>query len=249
MEHMWQRQELLKVILLIYIKTVSFIITSAPFEMIKIVCFVSILILLFPLTVHCQWVKGNVLSVQDGDSFKLLTPDSIYNIRLNGIDCPEINQNFGEEARDFLSRYSSKEVTAVLVDIDRYGRSIADVFYRDTLINLQLIKHGLAWHYKKYSTDPLLASNEDLAKNNKIGLWGKENPIAPWDWRHGNFDHSIFKENQDTKVFICIGSENNTYHRVHFCDSLKTCNSTIIIVFPSEAINVYHKLKCSICIN
>ena len=47
----------------------------------------------------------------------------------------------------------------------------------------ELVTHGLAWHYVKYSNDDTLQSKEDIAKKNKIGLWQDPTSIAPWEWR------------------------------------------------------------------
>lgn len=67
---------------------------------------------------------------------------------------------------------------------DRYKRLIAEVILEDgTNLNKELIKQGLAWHFKKYSEDSEYAELEIEAKNNKIGLWSEENPISPWEWR------------------------------------------------------------------
>lgn len=46
-----------------------------------------------------------------------------------------------------------------------------------------MIKQGMAWHYKKYSSDPVYAKLESEARNNRVGLWQDKNPIAPWLWR------------------------------------------------------------------
>lgn len=193
-----------------------------------------------------QEVIGIVHSAQDGDSFRLYTPDSLYKVRLNSIDCPEINQPFGEEAREFLSSYKGDTVSIIKKEIDKYGRTIADMFYKDTLINLRLIENGLAWHFKKYSSDTLLANAEIVARDRKLGLWADEAIVSPWDWRSGNYDHSIFQDDK-AKVFICIEKEDLLYHNVHNCDNLKKCTATVILVFPSEATGVYRKSKCSKC--
>jgi len=36
---------------------------------------------------------------------------------------------------------------------DRYDRTVGDIYRDDTLINLSLVKAGLAWHYVKYAPD------------------------------------------------------------------------------------------------
>jgi endonuclease YncB( thermonuclease family) len=47
----------------------------------------------------------------------------------------------------------------------------------------QIIKAGMGWHYKRYSTSTALANFEVKAKKDKRGLWVDNNPIAPWEWR------------------------------------------------------------------
>jgi micrococcal nuclease len=51
------------------------------------------------------------------------------------------------------------------------------------IVNKELVKAGLAWHYKKYSTDNEYAQLEIVAKDAKLGLWADSNPSPPWLWR------------------------------------------------------------------
>ena len=41
----------------------------------------------------------------------------------------------------------------------------------DIDLNKELLKAGLAWHYKQYSSDPELAKLEFEARAKKVGLW------------------------------------------------------------------------------
>jgi endonuclease YncB( thermonuclease family) len=50
-------------------------------------------------------------------------------------------------------------------------------------LNKELVKNGLAWHFKKYSKDNSYAVLENEARASKVGLWADNNPIAPWTWR------------------------------------------------------------------
>ena len=72
---------------------------------------------------------------------------------------------------------------------DKYGRTITDIYLpddqfvdADLFLNRELVKVGLAWHYKQYSDDQRLADDEDNARLKKLTLWGgSHKPIAPWD--------------------------------------------------------------------
>ncbi|HEX8547955.1 MAG TPA: thermonuclease family protein [Cytophagaceae bacterium] len=129
---------------------------------------------------------GRVIRVLDGDTIEVLTDDKkTVRIRLNGIDCPEKNQDFGNVAKEFTSKMVfGKEVEVDSIGTDRYGRTIANIICGSINLNQELVKNGLAWHYVKYSKDQVLAKLEVEARDAKLGLWSMPNPIAPWDFRH-----------------------------------------------------------------
>lgn len=143
-------------------------------------------ILLVGLVCNSQTLLGKVVAITDGDTFKLLVQDSIlHKIRVANIDCPERKQPFSTKAKQFTSdAIFGKIVKVNILSTDRYGRYIGVTTYNDSLIlNHELVKNGLAWHYLKYSNDPVLQSLEDHARRNKIGLWKDSNSIPPWEWR------------------------------------------------------------------
>lgn len=129
--------------------------------------------------------EGKVISVIDGDTIEVLKDGSAVRIRLNGIDCPEKTQAFGSRAKQFTSgMIYGQLVTVKEKELDRYGRTIADVYLQDgTWLNKALIDSGYAWHYKAYSKDQVLSNAEIQAKKSKIGLWIDPAPVAPWEFR------------------------------------------------------------------
>jgi endonuclease YncB( thermonuclease family) len=155
--------------------------------------FTYLLVVVLPTIVFTQnlrlkdtIIKGKVVSITDGDTFKLLSQDStLHRIRIANVDCPEKKQPFSTKAKQFSSNaVFGKYVKVDVLSTDRYGRLIGIVIYNDSLnLNHELVKHGMAWHYVKYSTDSILQSIEDNAKASKIGLWQDINAIPPWEWR------------------------------------------------------------------
>ncbi len=127
-----------------------------------------------------------VIGVKDGDTFELLINNSTQVVRFAHIDCPEKKQPFGQKAKQFVSDLCfGKYVTLVHNNkFDRNKRLIAEVILQDgTNLNKELVKNGLAWHFKKYSKDNAYADLENGARTSKVGLWADNNPIAPWTWR------------------------------------------------------------------
>lgn len=131
-------------------------------------------------------ITGKVVGIMDGDTIDILTDDKTkIRIRFNGIDAPESGQPFGKNAKQFISDHIGGEAVRVVTHSeDRYGRTIGDVFADDSLINLEIVKAGLAWHYVKYAPDDkALAEAEAEARAAKLGLWSDRRHVAPWDWR------------------------------------------------------------------
>ncbi len=129
-----------------------------------------------------------VIGVKDGDTFVLLIDGKMQTVRFAHIDCPEKKQPFGAKAKQFVSDACfGKYVTLIINDknkFDRNKRLIAEVILEDGKnLNKELVKNGLAWHFKKYSDSKEYNRLEKTARNNKIGIWSEPNPIAPWDWR------------------------------------------------------------------
>ena len=128
---------------------------------------------------------GKVVKVSDGDTVTILTSDKTqHKIRLNDIDAPEKKQAFGNKSKDNLAKYiAGKTVTVEYQKKDKYKRILGTIYYNNTDINLQQVKDGYAWVYKKYSNNQTYYKEETKAKESKKGLWAEKNPIAPWEFR------------------------------------------------------------------
>jgi micrococcal nuclease len=134
---------------------------------------------------HAEDFSGEVVVVVDGDTIDVMHGEEAERIRLNGIDCPEKDQCFGECAKQFTSDLAlGKEVTVRAMGHDRHGQPIGDVILPDGLnLNQELVQAGMAWWFRRYSNDSTLEQLEEEAKAAKRGLWADCNPIPPWDFR------------------------------------------------------------------
>ena len=128
---------------------------------------------------------GKVVKVSDGDTVTILTSDKTqHKIRLNDIDAPEKKQAFGNKSKDNLAKYiAGKTVTVEYQKKDKYKRVLGTIYYNNTDINLQQVKDGYAWVYKKYSNNQTYHKAEKLARDKRVGLWIDKNPLEPWEFR------------------------------------------------------------------
>lgn len=131
-------------------------------------------------------LSGKVISVSDGDTFTMLTQGNRQvKIRLHGIDCPEKRQDFGTVAKNYTSgQIFGKIVQARVLKQDQYRRSVAIVILPNGKnLNQELLRAGMAWHYKKYDKSSEFALLEKQARINKAGLWKGKSPMPPWEFR------------------------------------------------------------------
>lgn len=145
---------------------------------------------------------GDCVDVVDGDTIRVgvwrFDPDTrrwdqeIRVVRLNGIDAPELSQDYGIASREYLAkRIEGKRIEVYASGRDWFGRTLGDVFLIDfpytmsakLYINSDMVVQGCAWWYRKFApTNKLLEFLESCARENKIGLWQRP-AIAPWEFR------------------------------------------------------------------
>jgi endonuclease YncB( thermonuclease family) len=157
----------------------------------KIIIFVGLLLLTANLI--AGEMSGLVTFVYDGDSCKVRSGGIEYEIRLYGIDAPEKGQHFAEASKSLLMKLiSHKNVKIVYQQQDRYGRLVATIYQGKLNVNLEMIRLGLAWHYKHYSKDKDFAEAETEARKDKRGMWKYDDNISPWTWRRGKRNAQAF---------------------------------------------------------
>ena len=111
---------------------------------------------------------GWVIKVYDGDTITIASklpykksPLYRWSVRINGIDCPEMkshNKNEKKVAEIAQSKLSeiilNKRVKLENVSNDKYGRVLADVYYRKLNIDEFMLKNRLAVEYHGKTKEP-----------------------------------------------------------------------------------------------
>ena len=148
--------------------------------------FFALTLLITPLAVGGELLKGRVIGVLDGDTITLLDQNSTsQRIRLAQIDAPEKRQAFGQRSKQSLSDLAFNREAEVQVETrDRYGRLVGKVLIGGIDINLEQILLGMAWVYRQYAKDPAYFKAESQAREAKKGLWVDSDPTPPWLFRH-----------------------------------------------------------------
>lgn len=148
--------------------------------------------LAFTQAASAETISGRVVGIADGDTITVLdATNTQHKIRLAGIDAPEKKQPYGQASKQHLSdQVFNKDVSLVCGKTDRYKRSICVVRIFGKDANLEQVKAGMAWWYRKYQNEQTAQQRADyeaaeaVAKSGRIGLWRDAEPVAPWEWRH-----------------------------------------------------------------
>lgn len=137
--------------------------------------------------------QGVVTSVHDGDSVRVQRADgTVVPIRIYGIDCPEIDQPYGREARDLTAALLlGKAVEVIPAQKSKsYGRQVANIMQPDgtRLLQEALTASGLAWVDGRYCKQEACnewrkMQQEAKEANPPRGLWADPSPVPPWQWR------------------------------------------------------------------
>lgn len=125
--------------------------------------------------------------VVDGDTLVL----NGETMRLHGIDAPEAaqvckarggkNWACGKAATKHLQKLvQGKDITCHRRDVDRYGRTIAVCEAEGAQVNRAMVDAGLAWSFRKYSSD--YNRLENRVKKTGKGIWQARNQ-PPWEFR------------------------------------------------------------------
>lgn len=139
-----------------------------------------------PSSALSQDFIGQVVGVMDGDTIEVLHNKKAKRIRLQGIDCPEKAQAFGQRAKQAASALVfAKTVTVETHGHDKYQRTVGTIILSDgTHVNRELVAQGWCWWYQKYAPEDLvLATLEAAARLSKKGLWVDPAPVPPWEYR------------------------------------------------------------------
>lgn len=149
--------------------------------------------------------QARIAKVVDGDTVRVFDRDfKAVLVQLNGIDAPELPQDFGNEARDALERRLKDTVVRIVVvsKRDESNRLAGEMFDGDESINLWAIRQGLAWYNHKYDDDRAKSEAEVEAREAVRGLWANATPVPPWVWKNPPDDGRLY-----------VQGKGKSYHR------------------------------------
>lgn len=149
---------------------------------------VPLLILLLVPSPGWSW-SGSVTDVVHGCHLRVQSEEQVQEIVLYGIDCPELDEPFGEEAQQFTAQQSLDKTVAVRPLRQSGNKVLAVVSLPDSdhSLNALLLQNGLAWVHQAYCEKARMCGRwehvEGRARKSGLGLWSKVPENVPaWRW-------------------------------------------------------------------
>ncbi|MCF2496326.1 thermonuclease family protein [Dyadobacter chenhuakuii] len=131
-------------------------------------------------------LKAEVIAIQDGDTIELKflyagkkagqRMGKPIRIRLLHVNCPERGRPYYKVAKQYTSQQCFRKTVQIrhAGNFDKYGRLLGEVVLPNgRILNKELVKAGLAVHFKKYSKSQEYANLEIQAKKQKVGIWSQ----------------------------------------------------------------------------
>lgn len=134
-------------------------------------------------------IEVELVEAVDGDTAKFKMNGKQITVRFLGINTKEtvhpeiVEEEWGKEASDF-TKEKLKNATKIELEFDdiadkkdKYDRYLAWIWIDDELLQNLLVENGLAETYmlqNNYKFAGILQESEEIAKNNKLGIWSEE---------------------------------------------------------------------------
>ncbi|MDR0912545.1 MAG: thermonuclease family protein [Methanobrevibacter sp.] len=166
---------------------------------------------------HSKEKTGKITRVIDGDTYVV---SGIGKVRLVGVDTPEISSSKGRYIAKLVKKYLNKKYVSLDIDNkcrrDRYGRTLAVVYWKGININRYILNHN----------------------------YGKVMYIPPSEFKKGapgvikvsTTSISTYKSSSKSSSksnYVIIGSINSDVYHKSFCASAKRIKTSNKIKFKS----------------
>jgi endonuclease YncB( thermonuclease family) len=118
-----------------------------------------------------------VTTVSDGDSFRAEAPAGEIEVRLLGINSPELDECHGRLAKNALAKMIEGRAIGLATerDLDQFDRVLARAVVERAYVNLELILDGHAIALSDDTSDrDLLVESEGIARASRAGMWASD---------------------------------------------------------------------------
>jgi len=167
--------------------------------------------------------RAEVTYVFDGDTIEVELDGQTYRLRYIGVDTPERDEPFYEEAVAFNRELVDGQTVILARDVsetDQYGRLLRYVYLTDgTFVNAELMRAGMArlvtFPPDVAQTDFLRGLQEE-ARQTGAGMWAQPALVGPCDCDRNLYDCRDFGAQAEAQTCFayCLETAGEDVHRL-----------------------------------
>lgn len=162
---------------------------------VKILCLLGLPLLLFLQPGGIKRITARCERVLDGDTIETTYGGKKLKLRLAFIDAPELKQKafdkvpIGLNSKLILEEAClGKSIEVKIIQKDRYGRYLSQLFYEGKDLNLMMVEKGHALIYRFYEFESVgqkldYFGAEIVAKKKRLGVWRTFGFLDPYAYR------------------------------------------------------------------
>lgn len=130
-------------------------------------------------------IEARVAAISDGDTIEVERGGRTFTLEVAEIDCPEVEQPFGVEARRAAAHLAAgAQIQVGLRGVPSGGRMAGSVRLPDGRdLAGEMLRRGLAWWTGGAGGSAELRALEREARAARRGLWSLDAPEPPWRFR------------------------------------------------------------------
>jgi endonuclease YncB( thermonuclease family) len=147
-------------------------------------------LLLIPRLGAATELQCKVVEINSGDTISVANGSGPMRVKLKAIDAPEMEQQWGDVARQHLSDLVLGKTVMVRLTGLSADRNIVGVVYLNKVdIGQQMIRDGVAWYDERNDSGldererHLYVESEQAARSERRGIWQQDAPTPPWEFR------------------------------------------------------------------
>ncbi len=166
---------------------------------------------------------ATVTHVFDGDTIEVERDGRAYRLRYIGVDTPERDEPFYQDAFDFNRDLVADEVVTLVRDVsetDQYGRLLRYVYLSDgTFVNAAVISSGLG-RLVTFPPDVAQTDNfkqlQEQARLAGVGLWSRPDLTGPCDCDRNLYNCRDFDTQTEAQTCFdyCLDTQNRDVHNL-----------------------------------
>lgn len=158
-------------------------------------------------------IPGEVVDVIDGKTVLVAIPGGKVKVELQFIDVPEPGQQLHDTVKEHLRTLLLGKSVEYRPRTITKDRAIGRLIVKKVDVSQQMLRDGAAWHLplegsgQDKSEFDVYASNEAVAKNEKIGVWSIPGLKPAWEVRANNLD--IARQKEKNAALLKSDAEDN----------------------------------------